>query len=72
MTNAPSQSMSFCAGLEKAVSKHVGECKHEREAVFSVPWHDFCAYSTYLKSLTETGDCGDWRQPHINSSANQC
>lgn len=60
-TDSPRLSMSFCAGMEKAVGSHVEGCMHEREAVFSMPWHDYCAYSEHLKTLTESGDCGDWQ-----------
>lgn len=57
----PKLSMSFCAGVEKAVGGHVRGCAHEREAVFEVPWHDYCAYTRLLKSKTGTGDCGNWQ-----------
>jgi len=57
----PPLSMSFCAGVEKAVAEHVKDCAHEREAVFGVPWHDYCAYADHLEQLTDSGDCGDWQ-----------
>ena len=57
----PLLSMSFCAGVEKAVAEHVKDRPHEREAVFGVPWHDYCAYVDHLKARTSTGNCGDWQ-----------
>lgn len=60
-TEQPPLSMTFCAGVEKAIAEHVKGCAHEREAVFEMPWHDYCAYVDHLKTRTSTGDCGDWQ-----------
>lgn len=62
-SSAPMTSMQFCADVESAFYDALAPCNAtSREAVFSMPWKEYCAYSKdFLRedaSLSEAADCG--------------